>query len=262
MAVLHHVEWGDPGAPALVCLHGVNAHARRFRRLAERLGGRFRVVAVDLRGHGESAWEPPWDLETHLDDLHETLRALGIGDADWIGHSFGGRLLLELVADRPEVVRRAVLLDPAVWVPPHVALARANDERRDRAYTSPEDAVERRYAESRLRSTPRELVEEEVEAHLVRGEDGRWRYRYCQSAVVAAFGEMAKPPPPFETVQVPTLVVRGQESDVVPEVVVEVLREGIPDLEVATVPGGHIVMWDAFEETAQALERFLDGRPA
>ena len=46
MAVLHHVEWGDPGAPALVCLHGVNAHARRFRRLAERLGGRFRVVAV------------------------------------------------------------------------------------------------------------------------------------------------------------------------------------------------------------------------
>lgn len=260
MAVLHHVEWGDPDAPVVVCLHGVNAHARRFRRLGERLAPRFRVVAVDLRGHGKSTWEPPWDLETHLDDLQDTLRALGIGAADWIGHSFGGRILLELVADRPEIVRRAVLLDPAVWVPPHVALDRADGERRDRAYASPEEAVERRFVESRLRSTPRELVEEEVEAHLARGDDGRWRYRYCQSAVVAAFGEMAKPPPPFETVQVPTLVVHGLDSDVVPEVVIDVLREGIDDLEVAPVPGGHIVMWDAFEETAQALERFLDGR--
>ena len=260
MAVLHHVEWGDLDEPVVVCLHGVNAHARRFRRLGERLAPRFRVVAVDLRGHGESTWEPPWDLETHLDDLQDTLRALGIGAADWIGHSFGGRILLELVADRPEIVRRAVLLDPAVWVPPHVALDRADGERRDRAYASPEEAVERRFVESRLRSTPRELVEEEVEAHLARGDDGRWRYRYCQSAVVAAFGEMAKPPPPFETVQVPTLVVHGLDSDVVPEVVVDVLREGIDDLEVAPVPGGHIVMWDAFEETAQALERFLDGQ--
>ena len=260
MAVLHHVEWGDPEAPAVVCLHGVNAGGHRFARLAARLTDRYRVVALDLRGHGASTWEPPWDLETHLDDLHDTLRALGIGAADWIGHSFGGRILLELVADRPEVVRRAVLLDPAVWVPPHVALDRADGERRDRAYASPEEAVERRFVESRLRSTPRELVEEEVETHLARGEDGRWRYRYCQSAVVAAFGEMAKPPPPFETVQVPTLVVHGLNSDVVPEVVVDVLREGIDDLEVAPVPGGHIVMWDAFEETAQALERFLDGR--
>ena len=56
-------EWGDPSAPPVVCLHGVNAHGRRFRRLAEeRLAGRFRVLAPDLRGHGNSGWEPPWTL--------------------------------------------------------------------------------------------------------------------------------------------------------------------------------------------------------
>lgn len=246
----------------MVCLHGVNAHAGRFASLAARLGDAYRVIAVDLRGHGRSTWEPPWDLGTHLDDLHDTLRALELERADWMGHSFGGRLLLELIADRPEVVDRAVLLDPAVWVPPHVALARAEAARHERTYASPEEAVDRRYAESALHDTPREVVEEEAAVHLEQGEDGRWRYRYCQAAVVTAFSEMAKPPPPFETVLVPTLVVRGTESDVVPEVVVDVLRDGIRDLRIEVVPGGHIVMWEALEQTAAAVERFLGSRVA
>ncbi|NDU78961.1 alpha/beta hydrolase, partial [Actinomadura sp. DSM 109109] len=46
----------------------MNAHAGRFAGLAARLGDAYRVVAVDLRGHGLSTWEPPWDLGTHLDD--------------------------------------------------------------------------------------------------------------------------------------------------------------------------------------------------
>jgi lipase len=165
--------------------------------------------------------------------------------------------VLELLADRPALVRRAILLDPAVWVPPHVALERAEAERRDRSYASRDEAIERRFAESSLILTPRELVEEEVAAHLAEGEDGRWRYRYCGSAVVAAFGEMAKPPPPFETVGVPTLVVRGAESEVVPEVVADMLRAEIAGVEIETVPGGHILMWDALEETVAAIEAFL-----
>jgi lipase len=244
----------------VICLHGVNAHAGRFAGLAGRLGDAYRVVAVDLRGHGRSTWEPPWDLGTHLDDLHDTLYALGLEEADWIGHSFGGRLLLELIADRPGVVHRAVLLDPAVWVPPHIAFARAEAARHERSYATPEEAVERRYAESALRGTPREIVDEEAAVHLEQGEDGRWRYRYCQAAVVTAFSEMAKPPPPFDTVLMPMLVVRGAESDVVPEVVVDILRDGIADLQIEVVPGGHIVMWEALEETASAVERFLASR--
>jgi pimeloyl-ACP methyl ester carboxylesterase len=47
-------EWGDPALPLLVCLHGVTSHARHFEGVARRLDGRYRVVALDLRGHGES----------------------------------------------------------------------------------------------------------------------------------------------------------------------------------------------------------------
>ena len=76
---LHVHEWGDADAPALICLHGVSAHGRRFRRLAEeRLAKRFRVLAPDLRGHGRSGYEPPWNIATHLADVLETVDEIGV----------------------------------------------------------------------------------------------------------------------------------------------------------------------------------------
>lgn len=221
------------------------------------MAARFRILAPDLRGHGRSDYEPPWDLATHVGDLAETAGALGIERAVWIGHSFGGRLVLELTAQSPERVERAVLLDPAVWVPPPVALARAEEQRTDTSFGSVEEALEARIASSGLRHTPRELLEEEMADHLERGPDGRLRYRYCASAVVAAFGELAKAPPLAE-LRAPTLLVRGAESDVVPDLAVDFSRSTYgPLLEVSTVPGGHNVLWDAFSETADAIEAFL-----
>ncbi|MGH3104380.1 MAG: alpha/beta fold hydrolase [Gaiellaceae bacterium] len=256
---LHVHEWGDPGAPPLVCLHGVRGHGRVFRKLAEeRLAARFRVVAFDLRGHGRSDDDPPWDLGAHLEDLEDTADAHGLARAVWLGHSFGGRLVMELVARAPERVERAVLLDPAIWAPPQTGRERAEGERPDRSYGSVEEAIVQRIVDSRLHHTPRALLAEEMDEHLLRSDDGRFRYRYCQSSVVTAYGEMSKPPPDFSALRLPTLLVRGALTDVVPEIFLDVYREGVGDaLEVETVPGGHNVLWDAFAETADAVERYL-----
>ena len=254
--LLHTSEWGARDERAVVCVHGVGGHGLRFRKLAEERLAQHRVVAVDLRGHGRSEWEPPWDLDTHVADLRETAAGLGLERAAWIGHSFGGRLVMELTARAPELVERAVLLDPAVWVPPHVALDRAEAERADRVFSGFDEAVDLRLA-GQLH-TPRELVEEEMRDHLMPGEDGRVRYRYAQSAVVAAYGEMAKSPPPFELLRVPTLLLRGAQTDVEPEVLAETYREGVGEqVEVVTVPGGHNVLWDAFGETGDEIAAFL-----
>src|SRR3954451_8383793 len=119
---LHVYEWGD-GQP-VVCLHGVTGHGRRYERFAERWP--FRIVAPDLRGHGNSGHEPPWTFGTYVADLIETIDDLGIERPDWVGHSFGGRLVLELAAAHPERVRKAVLLDPGIQVLSHVAEYFAN----------------------------------------------------------------------------------------------------------------------------------------
>ena len=254
---LHLHEWGDAAAPPLVCLHGVSAHGRRFRRLAEeRLAAHFRVLAPDLRGHGHSGYEPPWSIATHLADVLETFAAAGVERAAWIGHSFGGRLVLELCAQAPERVERAVLLDPAIQILSHVGLDFAQDAAVQRAFASEEEAIEARLAPGA--PTPREFVEEEAREHLEPTEDGRLSWRYCNAAVVTAYSELCTEPPPPSVLRVPTLLVYASRFGLVRPDQLEQYQAVLGDrLEAVAVPGGHIVYWDAYEQTANALEKFL-----
>ncbi len=247
-------EWGDPGAPRGVCLHGVRNHGGHFARLAQALPG-FHVLAPDLLGHGFSPWEPPWDVETHCEAILETV---GPEPAVYVGHSFGGRLAVELAARDPALAPKLVLLDPAIHIPPPVALQAAETARRDQVYVSFEELVERRFEESRLYGAPRELVAEELAAHVETGDDGRVRYRFCQSAVVAAYGEMASAPPPFERVRVPTLLVLGERSHLPYDHLIDAHRAALGSLlQEVVVPGGHTPLWDALEETSAAVAAFL-----
>jgi lipase len=249
--LLHVHEWGDPEAPPLVCLHGVTAHGERFRQLAEeRWAARFHVLAPDLRGHGRSGWEPPWTFATYVDDLVETFARLGA--ADWVGHSFGGRLVLELAARRPELVRRAVLLDPAIHVLPQVAGTMADLERADAVYESVEAYVDNR---SDAGGLDRDRAVADMALHMDVLPDGRVRRRAAQAAVVSIFGELASPPPPSGSLRAPTLLLYAPAYGLVRD---EHLA-AYASAEVVAVPGMHMVMWSAFDETADAVVRFLGG---
>ena len=254
---LARYEWGDAGRPPLVCLHGVTSHGLHFEQLAERLSDRFHVVALDLRGHGGSTWDPPWHLEQHVADV---LEAAPSGPATWLGHSFGGRIAYETAAASPDRVERLVLLDPAILIPPHVGFAAAENARRDRSYVSFEEGIDRRYEESVLTTAPRELVEGELAAHLLADDEGRFRYRYCQSAVVAAYGEMTREPPPFSHVRIPTLLVLGETSYIPYDHLLDAHAEALGDLlRVERITAGHTILWDALDDTFGAVERFLLG---
>jgi lipase len=250
-------EWGDRAAPPLVALHGVNAYGRRFRKLAEeRLAPHFRVLAPDLRGHGASSWEPPWTIGTHVADVLETIEDAGVERAPFLGHSYGGRLILELAATAPEKLERAVLLDPAIQVLPHVAFDFAERERADRAYASPEEPIAERLAAG---PTPREYAEEENREHLVQHPDGKFRFRYCQSAVVCMYAELATPPPPPETLRVPTLLLYAPDFGLVRGAQLGEYERALGDLlQIVEVPGGHNVYWDAYDETADSVAAFLE----
>ena len=252
---LHAESWGDPSAARVVCLHGVTGHGLGARRVAEGWLSDYHVVAPDLLGHGSSPWEPPWSIAEHVGLLLETL---GDRPSAWVGHSFGGRLAFEVAARHPGAVERLVLLDPAILIDAAVALMVAENDRKDRSYASFEEGVDSRFAESMLARASREVVVEDLQGFLVEDEEGRWRYRYSQAAVIAAYGEMASAPPPFEQVRIPTLLVLGEDSYVTYDHLLGAHREALGDLlQVVTVPGGHTVLWDALEETAEAISSFL-----
>jgi lipase len=248
---LNVYEWGEPESrPSLVCLHGVTSYGGRFDWLAD--SGRH-VLAPDLLGHGHSSWEPPWDVDAHLAAI---LESVPDGPAVWVGHSFGGRLVAELAVRDPARIERAVLLDPAIQVLPHVALDLAELERRDASYESVEAAVQGRYDSGRVLLAPVDRVVASDSGHMEAGPDGRLRYRYCKSAVIAAWSIMASEPPP--PAQVPTLIVLGADSWLTLDEHVDRYRATLGDLvEVVTVPGGHSVYWDALDETVEALTGFV-----
>ena len=245
---LHVHEYGDPAGSPLICLHGVTGHGERFRRLAEeRLEGR-RVIAPDLRGHGRSGSEPPWSLDAHISDALETATALGVEEADWLGFSYGGRVAAALAAREPERVESLVLLDPALHLPPDSCLEQALEERGDLSFADVDEAIEDRG--SALLHTPREMLEEEMSQHLVRGEDGRLRYRYEPVAAIAAWSDMAAAPPPVADVR--TLIVCGDQS----WVPVDLAR--YPNAQTLEVAGGHPVLWEDFDATAAAIAGFFE----
>ena len=137
-------------------------------------------------------------------------------------------------------------------------LRAAEKARADRSYVSFAEGIDRRYEESVLTTAPRELVEAELGEHLLPDDDGRFRYRYCQSAVVAAYGEMTREPPPFERVRIPTLLVLGETSYLPYDWLLDAHSAALGDLlQVVRIPAGHTLLWDAFDETAAAIEAFL-----
>lgn len=248
-ASLHVHEWGDPGGRPVVCLHGVTGHgARGFERLAGALGGR-RVISLDLRGHGRSPGDPPWDTETHAVDALATAAELGIERTDWIGFSFGGRVAAALATAAPERVERLCLLEPALHVDTAICLERAGLELEDESYGSPQEAADAELASGRFLRASRELVLEDAREHLERGPDGRLRWRYSPLAAIAAWSEMAREPPPVA--EVPTLLVRGEGS----WLGIDVSR--YPRAEHGSVPGGHSLLLDAPDETAALVAAFL-----
>ena len=97
MTFLHVHTFGTRGAKPVLAIHGITAHGTRFAPLAAATLADRHVLAPDLRGHGFSPSEAPWNLETHVEDLVEVMDSEGREKIDVIGHSLGGNLGLRLL---------------------------------------------------------------------------------------------------------------------------------------------------------------------
>lgn len=261
--ILKTRRWGPASQHCVVCVHGVTQHGGIFEDLAQRLvDAGHSVLAVDLRGHGESGWAPPWNTATHVSDLLETLDAAAVERASWVGHSFGGRLVAEAAERAPERSDRLVLLDPGLEVPAERALKSAEIDRLDWSFATVDGALNALLSSDSVVAAPREVVEAYVRADVRKGPDGRFRFSFCPSAAVVAWSEMTLPAPPIA--QLPTLAVLAA----VPLVPLGSALEAsylaaLGDLlTLTTVPNGHNVLWESPFETGEAIERFITPVPA
>src|ERR1017187_3335920 len=101
----HYRDWPaqHAGAPDLVLLHGFTGHARSWDAFAEAMTDRYRVLALDQRGHGESAWSPEarYGNDEMVEDLQAFVAALKLDASTLVGLSMGGMVAMHYAGQRP-----------------------------------------------------------------------------------------------------------------------------------------------------------------
>ena len=124
-AVFSYLEAGS--GPPVVLLHGLFGAARNFGSLQRALSTRFRVIALDMRNHGDSPHAAVMRYATQAEDVRETLDALNVTQAAVIGHSMGGKAAMALALRHPDRVGRLMVSDiaPVIYQHGNDSIARA-----------------------------------------------------------------------------------------------------------------------------------------
>jgi pimeloyl-ACP methyl ester carboxylesterase len=248
------VIWGTSD-PELVLLHGGGLNAHTWDGVALALGRP--VVALDLPGHGHSAWRPDgrYDPGVIADAVGEAVVALAPRARAVVGQSLGGLTTIALGGLRPELVRRQVLVDalPAEPIAPDNQVGSFLSGAT--SFGSRDEIVER--AISFGLGGNRSAVERAVTLNTVQRDDGQWTWRHHigqRPSEISISPDFRPLWAPLEGYGGPITLVRGSRGFVSEEQVAELQRR-IPAADVVTVETGHNVQ----EEDPLALAEVLQG---
>lgn len=178
-AAVHYVAWGEPGRRGLVFVHGGGANTHWWTHVAARFAGEFRVLAVDLSGHGDSGHRERYDLLQWTDEVVAVAADGGIeGPPVVVGHSMGGFVTIVTAARHPDAVTGVVICDSPVTRPdPEVHAHRLGEAfGRPRVYATVEEAL------ARFRTVPPQdhyldFVMDNIARHSLRAVDGGFQWK-------------------------------------------------------------------------------------
>jgi esterase len=261
---LHYREWGSEASPPLLLLHGITSNVQTWNRFAPEMADRFRVLALDQRGHGESDWAIAYSTKLMSDDLDAFADALEIGNFELVGHSMGGCNAYFYAAEHPKRVTCLVVGDFG----PDVVGSNSGNQVAARivaaagaSFTDPEDAVQQALVLN-VRAAEDD-VRDRVLANLRRRDDGPWVWRYDAAGLIAK-GPAERMPSPekqwkmLERLECPTLLVRGAETDILRRETAERMVEVIRDCKLVEVANaGHSIQLENPTGWLDAVRPFL-----
>jgi pimeloyl-ACP methyl ester carboxylesterase len=262
--LVHYRDWGNPAAAPVLLLHAYASHARSWDTVARSLADRYRVLALDQRGHGESDWSTDYHELRFVGDVGAFVDALGLDTLSVVGFSIGGSHACSYALLYPERVKRLVLFEcftagdeqgDAAWID----VMRAHMHQLRALPADPEQAL------AAFRPLAPYAAEGERKRWLLDGliqaSDGQWRWRFDPAFLAPGPVGRLKPPEAvlwdrFARLNCPTLLVVGAESWMVEPTAQVATRN--PHARVEVIPAaGHWVPLDNPASFVSVVDGFL-----
>ena len=252
--LLHATEYG--AGPPVAILHGLFGSGRNWSGIAQQLAAGLRVVALDLRNHGNSPWADEMNYRDMAEDVRATMHALGHRHYALLGHSMGGKAAIVLALTAGAEVERLVVADiaPVAYRAHHLGHVQAM-----RAFDL--DGIGRRAEADRPLATA--VPDAAERAFLLQNlvfDGGKPRWRLNLAAIERAMPALAGfPPMPADAAYAgPALFVAGGRSDyLLPEHEPEI-RRLFPNARIARIAdAGHWVHAEQPRAFLDLVGRFL-----
>ena len=260
----HFLEWGAPDAPPIVLLHGGHQSAHSWDLVSLHLARRYRVLALDQRGHGDSEWARDVAYSNHEMslDAEAFIRAMGLERPILMGHSMGGRNAMLLTKRAPSLLRSLVIVDVGPELSDRGRQVIAGFVRDNEEFDDLEHFVRNVQQYDPYRS--REHIERTVKYNMLQRADGKFVSK-CDSnprrlGIVRGSG-------PLENItledarafDLPVLLVRGADSRILTAEAAQRFHDVLPRATLVTVPNcGHNVHGQNTKGFIEAVGQFLE----
>ena len=260
----HYLEWGNPDNPPMLLLHGFAQTCHSWDFVALGFSDNYRVIVLDQRGHGDSDWASDGDYspETQQKDISGVVNELGLENFVLMGLSMGGRNSFTYAANNSGKVKALVVVDAA---PQNMQQGTQNI----RSFVQQDDELDSvdAFVERVLQYNPRrdpQQVRGSIMHNIKELPSGKWTWKYDRAlrSPGRRMGSDAETEKRLwgyiESLQCPTLLVRGGASDIVAMDTADRMHQAIPNSRIATIDGaGHLVMGDSPSGFQSAVTDFL-----
>ena len=258
---VHYVDWGNAGKRPFIMLHGINRTGHIFDKVAPLLQPDYHVIAMTLRGHGDSDWSPKHEYlaEDHARDLHSLIEQLNLRDVVLNGNSMGGRVVQVYSGQHPERVWKLIVDDVGPERPESVTKTLTSRIGQETEGWASEEELLKSIRGNRTR-TPEQEKEllDRVRYESKKLPNGRVVWKYDPN-ITAGLG-------PVELWQyvrkykAQALYIIGANSNLVPKETQVRLKATLPNIEVLTIPNaGHTPHLDNPQVWLAVVKAFLAG---
>lgn len=260
VSVLHHQCIGE--GEDLVVVHGLFGSGDNWRAIAKRWSQHYQVWSVDLRNHGRSFHASGMSYSELAEDLYQWMLDVGLEKAHWLGHSMGGKAVMELALTHPECVDHLFIADiaPTAYAHEHDAIiAGLQMLERQGPWPSRKEADQALSVDVKNTSIRQFLL-----TNLTRSNEGLV-LRLGLQYIVDGYDDIIAAPPalqrhaPFEG---PTLVIRGENSDYIQPQHYALFETYFPQCQWVVLKAGHWLHAEQPDAFAQAVEHALSGDSA